>query len=107
MYYFVTRHAGAVDWANHQVGAEFHVISHFNTAGVKPGDVVAGTLPVQLAAEVCRLGGRYFHLTLDLPPEARGIELTPADMERFGARLEEFVIVPKADFDVMTRISMF
>jgi CRISPR-associated protein Csx16 len=53
---------------------------------------VLGTLPVNLAAEVCERGGRYLHLSLDLPPEFRGRELTPADMQRFGARLEEFSI---------------
>jgi CRISPR-associated protein Csx16 len=51
-----------------------------------------GTLPVNLAAEVCARGGRYLHLTLDLPPEARGRDLSAEEMERFGARLTEFFV---------------
>ena len=57
-----------------------------------PGDVVIGTLPVHIVAEICARGGRYLHLTLDVPPQARGRELTADDMERFGARLEEYEV---------------
>lgn len=47
-------------------------------------------LPVSLAAEVCAKGARYLHLTLDLPPTARGRELTAEEMDVRGARLEEY-----------------
>jgi CRISPR-associated protein Csx16 len=59
---------------------------------VQPGDTVAGTLPVQVAAEVCRKGARYLHLSLDLPASARGRELSADEMESFGARLEDFTV---------------
>ncbi len=62
----------------------------FDAGVVQAGDTVLGTLPVNLIAEVCKRGGRYFHLTLELPAEARGKELTAEDMRHFGARLEEF-----------------
>jgi CRISPR-associated protein Csx16 len=88
---FVTRHAGAVDWAARQ-GLAARMVSHLDPADVGPGDVVMGTLPVHLAAEVCARGARYLHLTLDLPPEARGRDLTADDMARFGAKLEEFIV---------------
>ena len=57
-----------------------------------PGDVVAGTLPVNLAAEVCARGARYLNLSLDLPLHARGRELDAEDMHRYGARLEEYTV---------------
>ena len=57
---------------------------------VTPGDVVIGTLPVNLVAEVCARGARYLNLSLDLPPEARGRELTADELETFGARVEEY-----------------
>lgn len=91
--YFITRHPGAVAWA-HQEGIEVsQLIDHLDVELIQPGDVVIGTLPVNLAARVCALGGRYLHLSLELPQEWRGRELSAADMRRFGARVEEFSIV--------------
>lgn len=89
---FVTRHPGAREWARNQ-GFEIDVlVDHLDPATVRTGDQVLGSLPVNLAAEVCARGGRYFHLTLVLPAEWRGWELSAGDMERFGAKLEEFFV---------------
>ena len=90
--YFISRHAGAHEWAERQ-GFVAEVVSHFDTSVVKPGDVVLGTLPVHLAAEVCQNGGRYFHLSMDVPASLRGQELTADMMEKLGASLTEFSIV--------------
>jgi CRISPR-associated protein Csx16 len=51
---------------------------------------VVGSLPVNLVADVCARGARYLHLSLDLPADARGIELTVETMRRYGARVEEY-----------------
>jgi len=88
--YFVTRHAGAVEWAARQGIAIDRTVEHLDPAEVRPGDVVLGTLPVHLAAEVCGRGARYLHLVLELPPESRGLELTAEEMARCGARLVEY-----------------
>lgn len=85
--YFISRHAGAIDWAEAE---GFHVdkrLAHFDVSIIQEGDTVLGTLPINLVAEVNARGGRYFHLTLELPAEARGKELTAEDMRRFGACL--------------------
>lgn len=73
--YLITRHPGARQW-------------------VQEEGIVVGSLPVNLAAAVCARGGRYFHLSLELPLDWRGRELSPDDMRRFGARLEEFRVEP-------------
>ena len=92
--YFITRHPGAVAWA-HEEGIEVtQLIDHLDVACIQPGDTVVGTLPVNLAAQVCARGGRYLHLSLELPPDMRGKELTAEDMRRLGAKVEEFLIVP-------------
>lgn len=88
--YLITRHSGARIWAEEEGIAVDEVIDHLDVPIVRPGDVVIGTLPVNLAAAVCARGGRYFHLSLELPAEWRGRELSPEDMRRFGARIEEF-----------------
>ncbi len=94
----VTRHAGARDWlARRGIQVDRHT-EHLDVDLIQPGDTVIGTLPVHLAAEVCRRGARYLHLSLDLPAEYRGRELSTDDLERFNARLEAYRVLP-ADRD--------
>lgn len=90
--YFLSRHPGAVEWASRQGLQVDHWLAHLDVAQVQAGDTVAGTLPIHLAAQVCERGGRYLHLSLDLPAELRGRELTADDLERVGARLEGYVV---------------
>ena len=88
--YFISRHIGAVDWAESE---GFHVdqrLAHFDVTIVQAGDTILGTLPINLVAEVNARDGHYFHLTLELPAEVRGKELTADDMRRYGARLEGY-----------------
>jgi len=88
--YFVTRHPGAIEWAARRGLQIDQRIDHLDPAVVGPGDVVLGTLPVHLAAEVCARGAHYFNLSLDLPPEARGRELSADELDAYGARLEQY-----------------
>ena len=88
--YLITRHPGAKQWVEEEGMVVDEVIDHLHVDLVQRGDTVLGSLPVNLAAEVCARGGRYFHLSLELPAEWRGRELSPEDMRRFGARIEEF-----------------
>lgn len=90
--WFVSRHPGAAEWAARRGLAIDRWIAHLDIDAVKPGDTVIGTLPVNLTAEVCRRGARYFNLSLDLPQAARGRELTVEELECFGARLELFFV---------------
>ncbi|WP_081919445.1 CRISPR-associated protein Csx16 [Acidithiobacillus ferrivorans] len=88
---FVTRHPGAIEWATRYGLTDVEQVTHFDPQEmIEPGDIVIGTLPINLVAEVNRLGGTYQHLTMNLPAEARGKELTAADMERYCAQLEPF-----------------
>lgn len=89
--FFVTRHHGAIEWAA-QLGIQAQLVTHFDPAVIQAGDLVIGSLPVNLVAKINEAGGRYLHLTLDLPAEARGKELTAADMVSYGARLEGFYV---------------
>lgn len=88
--YFISRHQGAVDWA---IAEGFHVderLTHFDVTQVQAGDTILGTLPINLVADVNARGGHYYHLTLELPADARGRELTIADMRAYAARLEAY-----------------
>ena len=86
---FVTRHPGARAWA-HTQGIAARQVTHLDPETVRGGDVVMGTLPVHIAAQVCARGARYLHLRLDLPPDLRGRDLSADDMTRAGARLEPY-----------------
>lgn len=88
--WFVTRHAGTIAWAKRQGLEAGRMVAHLDVEGVAAGDVVVGTLPVHLAAAVCAQGARYLHLTIDIPHAHRGMELDADQIERFGARLEEY-----------------
>ena len=90
--FFVSRHPGAADWALEQGLAVDRAVAHLDPAEVEAGDVVIGTLPVNLAAETCSRGGRYLHLSLDLPAVWRGRELSAEDMRTCGARIEEYQV---------------
>lgn len=68
--YFVSRHPGARDWAAAEGIVVDEFIAHLDVTKAHAGDVVIGSLPVNLAAEVCARGARYLHLSLDLPAEA-------------------------------------
>lgn len=93
--WFVSRHPGAVEWAARTGLAVDRQVAHLDVGEVRRGDTVIGTLPVNLAAEVCARGARYLNLSLDLPEVARGRELTADELEHYGARLEAFLVERK------------
>lgn len=88
--WFVSRHPGAIEWAARQGIRVDQQVDHLDVTQIQAGDVVIGTLPVHLAAEVCQRRARFFNLSLDVPAEARGRELTADELERLGARIEEY-----------------
>lgn len=90
--FFVTRHPGAIEWAQRRGLAVDRQLAHLDPAMVAPGDTVIGILPIHLAARVCERGARYLSLSLDLPPEARGRELSADELDTYGARLEPYVV---------------
>jgi CRISPR-associated protein Csx16 len=90
--FFVSRHPGAIDWAKARGIGVDRPVKHLDLNEIQPGDAVIGTLPVNLAAAVCAKRARYLHLSLELPEDRRGMELSAADMDRFGARIVEYEI---------------
>jgi len=92
--YFISRHPGAIEWAARQGLAVDSFLHHLDPKQVQAGDTVIGTLPVNLAAQICAKGATYWHLSLALAAEQRGTELTADDMMRLGARMDAFQISP-------------
>ncbi len=88
--WFVTRHEGAKVWAKQQGLIIDHSITHLNMNDIQSGDIIIGTLPINIIYAVNQKRGRYFHLSLELPPESRGKELSAEDMDEYGASLQEY-----------------
>ena len=90
--YLVSRHRGAIEWIEQQGLNVDQIISHLEPETIQAGDIVIGTLPIQLAAQVCTRGARYLHLEIDLPFEKRGQELSAKDLVFYKAKLTEFTV---------------
>lgn len=91
--WFVSRHPGALAWAQEHGLETDHRVDHLDLRRIASGDRVYGSLPINLAAEVCVRGARYFHLSLNVPRELRGQEMDAEQLRRLDARLEEYRIV--------------
>jgi CRISPR-associated protein Csx16 len=99
--WFVSRHAGSVAWAQSQPLGITDWCAHLHLEQVHAGDVVIGSLPAHLAAEVCAKGARYLHLAMELAPEQRGLELSPDELQQAALRLVELrieIVPPQPDF---------
>lgn len=88
--WFISRHPGARDWARQQDLAVTHWRDHLDVEEVMPGDVVVGTLPIHLAVAVCQRGAEYWHLTIALPAQRRGAELSATELHQLDARLVRY-----------------
>lgn len=92
MIWFVTRHTGALEWASRQGIFWDRELKHWGDETVRSGDRVYGTLPCQIAANVCAAGAEYWHLELSLASHLRGRELTADDLLTAGARFVRYEI---------------
>ncbi len=90
--WFVSRHPGALEWMRQHGPAFDRHVPHLELTDVQSGDLVIGTLPVHLAAQVCGRGADYWHLVLNMQEGARGRELSAAELADLGATLTPFEI---------------
>ncbi|MDR2689716.1 MAG: CRISPR-associated protein Csx16 [Azoarcus sp.] len=90
--FFVSRHPGALQWMRQNHIAFDHHVPHLEIEHIRQGDTVIGSLPVNLAAEVCARGATYRHLSLKITASDRGRELSAAELERYEATLTSYVI---------------
>jgi CRISPR-associated protein Csx16 len=67
-------------------------VAHLDIERIHPGDTVIGSLPVNLAAEVCAKGAIYRHLSLKLAIDDRGRELSADELGKYGTALETYFV---------------
>lgn len=91
--YFVTRHDGALEWAKaSNVYFDMHLTHLGDDMSLQVGDVVIGTLPINIVAKINQMGVRYFHLSLEIPVDLRGVELSHEQLLACQASLQEFFV---------------
>ena len=83
----VTRHPALVEFLK-ELGVEGEVVSHATEETVR-GKHVFGVLPMRLAAEA----GKFTEVTLLVPPELRGKELTLEEVNSLNPTLTTFKVV--------------
>lgn len=90
----ITRHQATVEWIKSTLfDTDTVQVSNHYTPGMEEGAAyVVGILPVNLIADLCRKGVRYYQVVMDVPEEFRGKELTIEQMDEFGARLVEYYV---------------
>ncbi|WP_201583312.1 CRISPR-associated protein Csx16 [Psychrobacter jeotgali] len=91
--YLVSRHQGAVDWMNH-TGHHYdaHLTHLTDYEMLTAGDTVIGSLPINIVADLNVLGVNYLHLSLYIPEQLRGVELTAEQLSALDAKLEQYVV---------------
>lgn len=89
---FVSRHQGAIEWIKQQSIQVDVFVEHLNVEEIQADDVVIGTLPIHLAAEVCQKGAKFYFLSVNVAREQRGTELTCEQLEQQGCSLQQFYI---------------
>jgi CRISPR-associated protein Csx16 len=70
---------------------------HLDMGSIHPGDVVIGSLPVNLVAEVCARGATYRHLSLQIDAANRGQELSADELDDYDATLTTYEIKPQGE----------
>lgn len=104
--WFVSRHRRAHFWLRTQIArgridlAVDHWVTHIDVTRLERGDLVVGTLPFADVVALQQRGARFIALTMDLPEEVRGRELSATEMAAYNARLLEVRVDLVADTPV-------
>ncbi len=96
--YFVTRHTGALAWAKqNQLQFDVHLEHLHGVDDLHLGDVVIGTLPINIVHQLNQRGVSYVHLSLQIPAHLRGVELTVEQLNECQATLQKFWVTAVED----------
>ena len=91
--YLISRHAGAIEWMNH-MGYHYDThLTHLERSDLLvDGDVVIGSLPINIVADLNARGITYMHLSLCIPEALPGCELSADQLSALDAKLEIYYV---------------
>lgn len=99
--YFVTRYAGALAWAvQNQLHFDYHLEHIKSITLLKDGDIIIGTLPINIVYALNSQVVRYIHLALQIPAELRGQELSVGQLTQGQAMLQKYILTQKPSFNL-------
>lgn len=107
--YLVTRHEGTRHWARAMAKhgrlpfAIDRMVEHLDPTALTKGDVVVGTVPLHLAADLRARGIEFWALDLDISPQDRGKELSGIYLATRGARFTRYEVRKKDAVDVAAK----
>lgn len=91
--YFITRHHGALDWAKAtNIDFDIHLTHLSDDILLNAGDIIIGTLPINIVYKINQMGVRYLHLSIEIPADLRGVELSHEQLLQCNASLQEFIV---------------
>ncbi|WP_424406037.1 CRISPR-associated protein Csx16 [Pasteurella sp. PK-2025] len=90
--WFVSRHQGAMDWIKAQHIHIDHWVSHLEIHRIQENDIVIGTLPLHMVAQICEKGARFYCLSIHLQEAQRGQELTATQLKVQQCTLQPFFV---------------
>lgn len=89
--YFVSRHQASIDWMKQQSIQVDQWLTHLDDeTKLKSGDRVIGTLPIQIVERLCKNSVEYIHLSINIPAEWRGLELSPKQLAECSPKLTAY-----------------
>ena len=87
----VSRHKGAIEWIqNHAPFTVTEHVLHLDPEQVQSGDIIIGTLPINMVATITNKGAIYWHIAMPMQYSQRGHELSYDDMIHLNVKLERY-----------------
>ena len=90
MYVLVSRHKATIEWLRNEkhFSEDIRVLSHISSPDEIEGKIVIGNIPIHLA----HYAKEVWNVTIDLPPELRGSDLTYSQFLDCNPRMERYVV---------------
>lgn len=89
--YFVSRHIASVEWFKKQEIEVDVWLTHLDDeTPLRADDVVIGNLPINIVATLSSKRIHYIHLSIEVPEELRGVELSFDHLNKYPPKLLAF-----------------
>ena len=87
----VTRHKALVQYLKEQglIDENTQIVSHIDNPDIIKNKIVLGVLPHSLSC----LTKEYWEISLNLPPELRGKELSVEDIKKYSKGLKRYIVI--------------